>query len=75
MFWIFGGGFQGGMTYGETDEFGHHSVTDIVNHYDYHASLMHLFGLRSEEVVYKRNGRQASLGDGQGGRIISDILH
>ena len=73
--WVAGGGFQGGMTYGETDEFGHHAVTDIVNHYDYHATLMHLFGLRSEEVVYKRNGRQASLVDGQGGRIISDILH
>jgi hypothetical protein len=73
--WVAGGGFQGGMTYGETDEFGHHAVTDIVNHYDYHATLMHLFGLHSEEVVYKRNGRQASLVDGQGGRIISDILH
>ena len=73
--WVAGGGFQGGMTYGETDEFGHRAVTDIVNHYDYHATLMHLFGLHSEEVVYKRNGRQASLVDGQGGRIISDILH
>ena len=73
--WVAGGGFQGGMTYGETDEFGHRAVTDIVNHYDYHATLMHLFGLHSEEVVYKRNGRQASLVDGQGGRIISNILH
>ena len=46
--WVAGGGFRGGMTYGETDEFGHHAVTDIVNHYDYHATLMHLFGLHSE---------------------------
>jgi hypothetical protein len=72
--WVAGGGFRGGMTYGETDEFGHHAVTDIVNHYDYHATLMNLFGLHAEEVVYKRNGREASLVDGQGGRILSDIL-
>ena len=62
------------MTYGETDEFGHRAVTDIVNHYDYHATLMHLFGLHAGEVVFKRNGREASLVDGQGGRIVSDIL-
>ena len=72
--WVAGGGFRGGMTYGETDEFGHRAVTDIVNHYDYHATLMHLFGLHAEEVVFKRNGREASLVDGQGGQIVSDIL-
>ncbi|MDP7204564.1 MAG: DUF1501 domain-containing protein, partial [Pirellulaceae bacterium] len=72
--WVAGGGFRGGKTHGETDEFGHQAVTDIVNHYDYHATLMHLFGLHAEEVVFKRNGREASLVDGQGGRIVSDIL-
>jgi hypothetical protein len=72
--WVAGGGFRGGMTYGESDEFGHHAVKDIVNHFDYHATLMHLFGLQAENLVFKRNGREASLVDGQGGRIIEEIL-
>ncbi|MFP6703482.1 MAG: DUF1501 domain-containing protein, partial [Planctomycetaceae bacterium] len=43
--WLAGGGFRAGGTYGETDEFGHHAVENVVNHFDYHATLMHLFGI------------------------------
>ncbi|MFM2003013.1 MAG: hypothetical protein RI963_2439 [Planctomycetota bacterium] len=43
--WLAGGGVKGGLTYGATDEFGHHAVENIVNHFDYHATLLHLFGL------------------------------
>src|SRR5205814_2875828 len=35
--WLAGGGFKAGYIHGETDEFGHKAVTDVVNHYDYHA--------------------------------------
>jgi hypothetical protein len=38
--WVAGGGFKSGMTFGETDEFGHRAVQDIVTHHDYdHAKL------------------------------------
>ncbi len=37
--WLAGGGIRPGMTYGETDEFGHKAVKDVVNHFDYHATL------------------------------------
>ena len=30
--WVAGGGFKGGYAHGETDEFGHKAVKDIVNH-------------------------------------------
>lgn len=73
--WLAGGGFKAGCTYGETDEFGHKAVTDIVNHYDYHATLLHLFGLDPEKTVYLRNGREQSLLDGQHGQIVSGILN
>ena len=43
--WLAGGGFKGGYVHGETDEFGHKAVENVVNHYDYHATLLHLFGL------------------------------
>jgi len=72
--WVAGGGFKGGMTYGETDEFGHKAVKDVVNHYDYHATLMHLFGLDHAKVAFKRNGSDQSLVDGQNARVVSEIL-
>src|SRR4051794_18306671 len=72
--WVAGGGFKRGCVYGETDEFGHKAVSNIVNHHDYHATLLHLFGLNHEKLTFKRNGMEMSLTDGQGGRIVKEIL-
>lgn len=72
--WVAGGGFKGGVAYGETDEFGHRAVKDIVNHFDYHATLLHLFGLDHTKVVYRRNGLAQSLTDGQGGQLVRGIM-
>ena len=72
--WLAGGGFKRGGTYGETDEFGHHAVTDVVNHFDYHATLLHLFGIQAEQLTYKRNGREETLLDGQPGQIVDGLL-
>ena len=72
--WVAGGGFKAGMTYGETDEFGHKAVKDIVNHHDYHATLLHLFGLDHAKLTYKRNGADVSLTDNQGGQVLEKVL-
>lgn len=72
--WVAGGGFKAGATYGATDEFGHHAVENVVNHYDYHTTLMHLLGLAPEQLTFKRNGREESLLDGQPGRVVQEIL-
>jgi len=72
--WLAGGGFRQGGTYGETDEFGHHAVTDVVNHFDYHATLLHLFGIDAAKLVFKQNGREESLLDGQAGKVVKGIL-
>ena len=72
--WVAGGGFKRGCVYGATDEFGHHAVQDIVHHYDYHATILHLLGLTSQQVMYQRNGRKESLLAGQAARVVQDIL-
>lgn len=72
--WLAGGGFRRGGTYGATDEFGHHAVENVVNHFDYHATLLHLFGLDPTQLVFKRNGREESLLDGQPGKIVHGLL-
>ena len=72
--WLAGGGFRRGGVHGETDEFGHRAIRDVVNHYDYHATLLHLFGLDPERLIYHRNGRQETLLDGQPGTVVKGIL-
>ena len=72
--WLAGGGFRGGCTYGNTDEFGHLAVENPVNHYDYHATLLHLLGLDPGQLSYQRNGQEDSLLSGQAGRVLTEIL-
>ena len=72
--WVAGGGFKGGFVYGETDEFGHQAVKDVVNHYDWHATLLHCFGFNHEKLGFVRNGGNLTLTDAQGARIVHDIL-
>jgi hypothetical protein len=72
--WMAGGGFKGGYTHGETDEFGHKAVKDVVNHYDYHATLLHLFGLKPEELTFKRNGQEQSLILNPEAEVVEELL-
>jgi hypothetical protein len=72
--WMAGGGFKGGHTHGETDEFGHKAVKDVVNHYDYHATLLHLFGLKPEELTFKRNGQEQSLIMNPEAKVVEELL-
>jgi uncharacterized protein (DUF1501 family) len=72
--WVAGGGFKGGCVYGETDDVGHRAVTNIVNHHDYHATLLHLFGLDPAKLNFLRNARTQNLLDDQPGRVVKEIL-
>ena len=72
--WVAGGGFKGGLTYGETDEWGHHAVKDVVNHYDWHATMLDCFGFEHDKLVYKRNGAALALTNNQPARVVRELL-
>jgi Protein of unknown function (DUF1501) len=72
--WLAGGGIKAGHVHGATDEFGHKAVENVVHHYDYHATLLHLFGLDPQHLVFTRPGGPGSLLDGQSGRVVREIL-
>ncbi len=72
--WFAGGGFKGGIAHGATDEFGHHAVEGVVTHHDFHATLLHLFGLDVNKLVYKRASSELSILDGQKGNVVTDLL-
>jgi hypothetical protein len=72
--WVAGGGFKGGYVHGATDEWGHRAVEGKVSHSDYHATLLHLFGIDHEHLTYRRNNREQSLTDGQECRVVRELL-
>lgn len=72
--WFAGGGFKGGCAFGQTDDFGHHAVVDVVHHYDYLATLLHLFGLDHRRLTYTRNGQEVTLTDNQPARVVREVL-
>jgi hypothetical protein len=72
--WLAGGGFKGGYVHGETDEWGHRAVKDVVTHHDYHATLLRLFGFDHEKLTYARNGQQLTLTDKQPATVVEQLL-
>jgi hypothetical protein len=72
--WLAGGGVQPGLIYGATDEWGHEAIDGVVTAHDFHATVLHLFGLNHEQLTFKRNGQATTLTDGEPARIVTEIL-
>ncbi len=71
--WMAGGGVKGGVSYGETDEFGFEAVVDKVHLHDIHATILHLLGLNHEMLTYFHEGRDQRLTD-VAGRVVREII-
>src|SRR6185436_14018144 len=71
--WLAGGGIKGGTSYGQTDEFGYHSVENVVSVHDLHATILHLFGIDHTKLTYKFQGRDFRLTD-VSGEVVKAIL-
>ena len=71
--WMAGGGARGGMTYGETDEFGFRSVSNKVHIHDLHATILHQMGFDHEKLTYRHAGRDYRLTD-VSGEVVREIL-
>lgn len=72
--WLAGGGVKGGLVHGTTDEIGHQAASAIVNHFDYHATLLHLLGLESAQTTFTRPNGAGKLLEGESPRIVWEIL-
>lgn len=68
-----GGGVKAGFSYGETDEFGHHSIQGKVHMHDWHATLLHIMGIDHERLTFMHNGRPFRLTDVHG-EVVHDIF-
>jgi hypothetical protein len=68
-----GGGVQGGMMHGATDEFGMNAVENRVHVHDLHATILHLVGLDHERLTYRYSGRDFRLTDVHG-RVVREVI-
>ena len=71
--WMAGGGVKGGQTIGRTDELGWNIVEDPIHVNDYHATILHLFGLDHTKLTYRFQGRDFRLTD-VAGTVVRKIL-
>lgn len=70
---VAGGGIKGGITYGNTDEFGFQAVEKPVHVHDLHATLLHQLGLDHTKLTYRYSGRDFRLTD-VAGEVIQEII-
>ena len=68
-----GAGVKSGFTYGETDDFSYNIKKDPVHVHDFQATLLHLFGIDHERLVFKHQGRRFRLTDVHG-HVVKDLL-
>lgn len=71
--WMAGGGVQGGLVHGQTDEIGWAPVRDAVHINDFQATLLHLFGLDHERLTANYRGLGVRLTNLQG-QVVHQLM-
>ena len=68
-----GAGIRGGMSYGETNEFGNEAVIDVLTIHDVHAIILDRLGIDHERLTFRHGGRDQRLTDVHG-HVPPEIL-
>jgi hypothetical protein len=64
-----GGGVRGGLSYGQTDDYGYEAVENKVQIHDLHATILALLGLNHGKLTFNYAGRDFRLTDVEGNVI------
>ena len=68
-----GGGIQGGITHGQSDELGFSPAENPVHVHDLQATILHQLGFDHERLIHRFQGRDYRLTDVHG-KVIKEIL-
>ena len=71
--WMAGGGVQGGVVVGDTDDYGYRVVEKRFTIHDLHATMLHLLGIDHTRLTYRFSGRDMRLTD-VAGHVMADML-
>ncbi len=67
--WLAGGGVRGGQVIGATDDLAWRVTQDPVHMHDFHATLLHLFGLEHKRLTVRHQGLDMRLTDVSGNLV------
>ncbi|NND95853.1 MAG: DUF1501 domain-containing protein [Pirellulaceae bacterium] len=71
--WMAGGGIQGGVSVGATDEWGYRAVENRYEIHDLHATMLHLMGIDHTKSTFRFSGRDMRLTDVHG-HLMKEVL-
>jgi len=71
--WLAGGGVKGGITYGQTDDYGIEIASDQMHIHDFHATILYLLGIDHTRLTFRHAGRDFRLTD-VAGRVVKEIV-
>ena len=71
--WMAGAGLRPGFAYGESDDIGWKVANNPVTWHDLHATILHLFGIDHEQLVYYHNGIHRRLTNVHG-HVVHDLI-
>ncbi len=71
--WMAGGGVKGGLSWGQSDEYGFNVAEGGVHVHDLQATILHLLGIDHERLTFPFQGRQFRLTDVHG-RVVKEII-
>jgi hypothetical protein len=68
-----GAGLRPGFAYGESDDIGWKVANNPVTWHDLHATILHLFGIDHEQLVYYHNGIHRRLTNVHG-HVVHELI-
>jgi hypothetical protein len=70
-----GGGIKGGISYGQTDEFGYFITENAMGVHDLQATILHLMGLDAHRLSFPYQGLEQRLIGPEGhAKVIRELL-
>ena len=73
-FWLAGGGTKRGYVHGRTNDTGSAAVDGKVHFHDLHATLLHLMGLKHDQLTFHHGGRDHRLTGPNNAKIATGLI-
>jgi hypothetical protein len=69
-----GGAVRGGIAHGATDEFGYQAIENPVHVRDFHATMLHLFGIDHKKLTYRFQGLDFRLTGVEDAHVVHALI-
>ena len=73
-FWLAGGGTKRGYVHGRTNDTGSAAVDGKVHFHDLHATILHLMGLKHDQLTFHHGGRDHRLTGPNNAKIATGLI-